>query len=167
MRYVDLQVVCKISNIVDCLHTGVLKTIPIINTASSSVKYSQLEHLNRPKYGDGEIEDGWVYCSEQFPLMLNSISTYESVSVKHNAMIDSKMIIYPSIPNHLKRSRDISQYIVMVRGGKADRCIKTSNIKSTLDIANVVTYHYTKLNLGDIDDISDKNISVYLCRREQ
>ena len=160
MKCINVSIKHKIDNILDCLHLDKLK-----DHKSENELHEKILGLVPVNKDDDEIDNHWIYNCDSFPLMFTDYIKYEELSIKSSLIIPSKLNSYPKIKHNAKQRKKIADYIVIMKDRYVLKCIDSSNINSIMDVANILTYHFMDLELGDIREIkSSDDIYVYVCK---
>ena len=170
MKSVDLTIKWKVNHILECIHVHILKNN--LNIGLNLIKLSlpsnkpTVNHLSN-LIQDDEVHNDWIYDSDAFPLMFDKYLKYEEVTVMNDLIINSQIKSYSALPNHIKRAKKCTDYLIIMKDNFVLKCIKTSNINSMIDVANVLTYHFNNICVGDFNKLKyTDNIYVLVCKKE-
>lgn len=170
MKSVDLTIKWKVNHILECVHTNILKNnlniVSDLNITNAQVNKTTGNYLSS-NFHDDEIDNDWIYDSDEFPLMFDKYTKYEEVTVNNNLIINSNLSSYIALPNHIKYSKKCSDYIVIMKNNYVIKCIKSSNVNSIIDAANVITYYFNEMGIGSFENVkATDNIYILVCKRE-
>jgi len=138
----NLTIKWKIEHILDCIHLdNIGKNINNI--------------LNNNQISD-EIINDWIYDSSEFPLVYDSYIKYKQVSVLKNLIIDSTLTNYPALSDNIV-------FLVIMNKNKVIKAIKTSNIMSIHNVADVLTYYFNDIISCSLNVLHYKDIYILVC----